>query len=105
MDSLKIPELNENFPSESHKVNVVALSLDWGCLHTVPFLCEAVRASQRIFLTFSAGINTKFQVNYFSITLFCLFLTSETNNNIHARVPHGHSVPDYTHKPKPTVST
>ncbi|KAM7438087.1 Kinesin-related protein 12 [Porites harrisoni] len=31
--------------------------------------------------------------------------TRETNNNVPPRVPHGHSVPDYTHKPKPTIST
>ena len=36
------------FRNEIHKVIVVALSLDWSCLHSVPFLCEAVRSKRRI---------------------------------------------------------
>lgn len=36
------------FRNESQKVIVVALSLDWSCLHSVPFLCEAVRSKRRI---------------------------------------------------------
>ena len=58
---------------EVYKVIVVALSLDWSCLHSVPFLCEAVRSKRRIFLVFSVGINTKFQVSYFQLLYFiCL---------------------------------
>ena len=36
------------FRNESLKVIVVALSLDWSCLHSVPFLGEAVRSKRRI---------------------------------------------------------
>ena len=44
------------FRSESRKVIVVALSLDWNCLHSVPFLCEAVRSKRRIvFLCFQSA--------------------------------------------------
>ena len=58
---------------EVYKVIVVALSLDWSCLHSVPFLCEAVRSKRRIFLVFSVAINTKFQVSYFqSLYFICL---------------------------------
>ena len=58
---------------EVYKVIVVALSLDWSCLHSVPFLCEAVRSKRRIFLVFSVAINTKFQVSYFQLLYFiCL---------------------------------
>jgi len=61
------------FLDESHKVNVVALSLDWSCWHSIPFLCEAVRSKRRIFLGFSGDINTKFHVSYFQLLYFvCL---------------------------------
>ena len=61
------------FRNEIHKVIVVALSLDWSCLHSVPFLCETVRSKRRIFLGFSVDINSKFQVSYFQLLYFvCL---------------------------------
>lgn len=61
------------FRNESRKVIVVARSLDWNSLHSVPFLCEAVRSKRRIFLGFSVDINTKSQVSYFQLLYFvCL---------------------------------